>query len=313
MVTRRWFALLFLALAAFAPRALVGQTVCLPFASACRTNVITGPNTVFLDASRGGTFTLGTKSMGLFSLAGPIAVWVRPATAGPSGGLLTGAVALCGSGVAGLMAGSATCNVGRGGSLTIMIPQALVDTLLQRGPGLASPKGFWLLYAMNTSTGVEAPLPHTIRFVPAGTPVTPSAPNPAPYISDFSVDPSSGGHPKCVPQNASNVTINVQGQNFDANARIIVSYIYFVKGHGTFVTDFHGQDSRVGASMNQQTPSYLSGTVNLQFIHKTGGDNFGTLGGNYYVQVQNGGGQTDGRAPNYFTVLPYGGGNSLCR
>ena len=311
MVTRRWFALLFLALAAFAPRALVGQTVCLPFASACRTNVITGPNTVFLDASRGGTFTLGTKSSSLFSLAGPIAVWVRPATAGPSGGLLTGAVALCGSGVAGLMAGSATCTVTRGGSLSIAIPQALVDTLLQRGPGIASPKGFWLLYAMNTRTGVEAPLPHTIRFLPAGSGGGGPAPNPAPYISDFSVSPSSGGHPKCVPENDPDVTINVQGQNFDASARIIVSYIYFVKGH-TFVTDFHGQDSRVGASMNQQTPTYLSGSVNLQFIHKTGGDNFGTLGGNYYVQVQNGGGQTNALSPNYFTVLPYGGGDSRC-
>src|SRR5215831_3041189 len=311
MVTRRWFALLLLALAAFAPRALVGQTVCLPFASACQTNVITGPNTVFLDASRGGTFTLSTRNIRLFALAGPVAVWVRPATAGPSGGLLTGAVALCGSGVAGLTAGSATCTVGRSGSMSITVAQALVDTLLQRGPGLASPNGFWLLYAMNTRTGVEAPLPHTIRFTPpvpgAGGPV----PNPVPYISDFSVNPNGSGHPKCVPQNASDVTINVQGQNFDANARIIVSYIYFVNRH-KFVTDFHGKDSRVAASMDQQTPAYLSGSVNLQFIHKTGGDHFG-LGGNYYVQVQNGGGQTDGIAPNYFTVLPYGGGDSRCR
>jgi len=161
---------------------------------------------------------------------------------------------------------------------------------------------------MNTSTGVEAPLPHTIRFTPPA-PVPPQ--NLAPYISDFSVSPSSGGHPKCVPQNASDVTINVQGQNFDASAHIIVSYIYFVNKN-KFVTDFHGQDSRVAASMNQQTSTYLSGSVNLQFIHNTGGDHFG-LGGNYYVQVQNGSGKTDGIAPNYFTVLPYGGGDSRCR
>jgi hypothetical protein len=188
------------------------------------------------------------------------------------------------------------------------------------------PAGTYLLRAENwdrpvvvgnvgfcTPTCTEADAGY-VQFGTTSTPrPQPTPPPPAPYITNLTVVNHLPNRDQCVASQPSTVTLNVQGQNFNSNGgQIVVSHIYFVDRHGTFRTDYQGRDSRVAANMMQRSANFLQGSVDLTAIHQRAGDPFG-LGGNYYVQVQNPDGQVNPRAPFYFTVLPYQGGDSRCR
>jgi hypothetical protein len=307
MTTRKLFVAVVLTLAVIAPRSAHGQ-VCLSGVP-CVTNVLTGPTTVQVDPSQGATFSIGSSNLASFSFTSPVFVWLKSV---PFGRMMAATATLCGP--AGFTAGGITaarqpCMANTvGTAVTIHIAPTDATPLIQTG----SPAGYWDLYAMHTTGNMaEAPLPHTVQFVPATIAPAPApAPSPGPTVNSWSVVPSVAGKSQCVPAGNTIVTINMNGANFDAGAKLIVSYIYFVD-HGTFITMNGAYDSRIGASMQSVGPTFLQGTVSLPAIHSAGHDPYG-VGGNYYVQVQNGDGKLDVRAPNYFTVQPYSGGDSRC-
>jgi hypothetical protein len=307
MTTRKLFVAVVLTLAVIAPRPVHAQ-VCLSGVP-CVTNVLTGPTTVSVDPNLGATLTLGSNNLASFSFTSPVFVWLRSVTAAR---MVAATATLCGPAgftAGGIAAAGQPCMLNSfGNAVTIHIAPLDAAPLTSTG----FPAGYWNLYAMHTTGNMaEAPLPHTVQFVPAAVaPVPAPAPSPGPTVNSWSVVPSLTGKSQCVPAGNTIVTINMNGANFDAGARLIVSYIYFVD-RGTFITMNGAYDSRIGASMQSIGPTFLQGTVSLPAIHSAGHDTYG-VGGNYYVQVQNGDGKLDVRAPNYFTVQPYSGGDSRC-
>ncbi len=275
----------------------VSQSPCFVPNGACLTGVIsTAPASV--QEVELGTILMLTTDPARFKFTAGTIVFVTPAFGVPASGLLTVAVFLCGP------AGIAVCTpTPSGDTLDIAIPPApFGNPLIQAG--LPGQYGFWNLFALDpgiisrfATITLEAPLPGLVHFVSTIT-VTPTIP-PAPFVSDVS--------PGCVDSTQTTVvTGGVDGQSFESGARVIVSYIYFVKPNGKFVTGLSGRDSRTPAVMLAQSPTHLGFSIDLRNVHQTAQDNFTDFGGNYYVQVQNPDGQLSG-GPMYFTAKPFEG------
>lgn len=257
----------------------------------------------------GGTMTLTVSPASGYSFDGHTVIVLEP-MAGV--GLGVGLRTLCG----GLRGGAPNTPCPAGGkTMTLSVPN---DGSLPAGRYLLRAENWEPALVVGRTTACSPACTEAdaglVQFGSSGSSVPPPPPQKAqaPFITSLSLSNHAPGRDQCVQSQPSTVTINVQGQNFDPNgAQIIVSYIYFVD-HGTFRTDFHGRDSRVAANITQRRANFLEGSVDLRGIHQRGGDPFG-LGGNYYVQVQNGDGQVNPRAPFYFTALPYQGPDSRCR
>jgi len=296
----------------------VSSGPCFVSATDCILNTIAAtPNPVVV----GTTLELTTDPAKFEFTAGTV-VMVTPINFAFYGGLVPPMITLCGP--AGTNGAFQVCAPDPGGArLRIPIPAGppIGDTLIQKGT--EPPTGFWVLFAYNPAVAgfpkfvtpaKEAPLPTTIQFVPtAGS--SSSATLPPPVVQNLGITGAPTGLPDCAP---APITLGtgtstppivygaVSGLEFQPGARVLVSYIYFVDpNNNVFRTDYNGKDSHTEA-ITSQTPgnsTTLGFSINVEAIHQAGGDPY-SLGGNYYVQVQNPDGQISG-GPITFTFQPW--------